>query len=88
MTAIGGILIAVASIAMMVFGIQILIKAFQESVWWGLGYILVPFVSLIYIVMFWDDAKKPFLYSLACVPVLVIGMVLTGVFSGNMAAGM
>jgi len=52
MTAIGGILIAVASIAMMVFGIQILIKAFQESVWWGLGYILVPFVSLIYIVMF------------------------------------
>ena len=88
MTAIGGILTLAASIAMLVFGIQILIKAFQESIWWGLGYILVPFVGLIYIIMFWDDTKKPFLYSLACVPVLVIGMVLAGAFSGDMSAGM
>ena len=88
MTAIGGILALVASIGMMVFGVQILIKAFQESVWWGLGYLCVPFVWLIYIVMFWDDTKKPFLYSLACVPVLVLGAVLLGAFSGDMSAGM
>ena len=88
MTAIGGILALAAGLGMLVFGIQILIKAFQQSIWWGLGYIFVPFVSLIYIVMFWDDTKKPFLYSLACVPVFVLGMVLAGSFSGDMSAGM
>ena len=88
MSAIGAILMFAASIGMLVFGIQILIKAFQQSVWWGLGYIFVPFVALIYVVMFWDDTKKPFLYSLACVPVLVVGLLLSGGFSGNMAAGM
>ncbi len=88
MSAIGAILMFAASIGMLVFGVQILIKAFQQSVWWGLGYILVPFVGLIYIVMFWDDTKKPFLYSLACVPVLFVGMALSGAFSGNMTAGM
>ena len=59
MAAIGGILALVASLGMLVFGIQILIKAFQQSIWWGLGYLFVPFVGLFYIVMFWDDAKKP-----------------------------
>ena len=88
MTAIGGILTLVASLGMLVFGIQILIKAFQQSIWWGLGYLFVPFVGLFYIIMFWDDAKKPFLYSLACAPVLVIGMVLAGAFSGDLSAGM
>ena len=88
MTILGGILALVASLGMLVFGIQILIKAFQQSLWWGLGYVLVPFVGLIYIVMFWDDTKKPFLYSLACVPVMVLGMVLSGAFSGELSAGM
>ena len=34
MAAIGGILALVASLGMLVFGIQILIKAFQQSIWW------------------------------------------------------
>ena len=88
MSVIGGLLMLVASIGMLVFGIQILVKAFQESIWWGLGYIVVPFVGLIYIVMFWDDTKKPFLYSLACMPVLAIGMALSGAFGGDMSIGM
>ena len=64
------------------------VEAFQQSIWWGLGYLFVPFVGLFYIVMFWDDVKKPFLYSLACAPALMIGMVLAGAFSGDLSAGM
>ena len=39
MAAIGGILALVASLGMLVFGIQILIKAFQQSIWWGLAHV-------------------------------------------------
>jgi hypothetical protein len=37
--------------------------AFQTSVWWGLGSLLLPLVSLIFVIMHWPVAKKPFLIS-------------------------
>ncbi|MEQ9497006.1 MAG: hypothetical protein RIT81_09105 [Deltaproteobacteria bacterium] len=40
------------------------VLAFQESVLWGIGSIMVPFVSLVFAIMFWDVTKKPFLISL------------------------
>jgi hypothetical protein len=46
-------------------GIWLLVVAFQESVWWGLGSLLLPFVSLIFVIMHWQVSKKPFLISLA-----------------------
>ena len=61
---------------MLIFGIIILIKAFQESVLWGLGSIFIPFVSLIFVIKFWDRCKKPFLYSLGALVVYLIGMAL------------
>ena len=76
MTVIGMILAGIGVIIMLIFGIILLIKAFQESVWWGLGYIFVPFVALIFIIKYWSICKKPFLYSLVGVVIYVIGMVL------------
>ena len=61
MSAIGLVLAGIGGIAVMVFGVILLVKAFQTSVLWGLGYIFVPFVSLVFVVMHWQETKKPFL---------------------------
>jgi hypothetical protein len=46
-------------------GIWLLVVAFQKSVWWGLGSLLVPMVSLVFVILNWQDSKKPFLIQLA-----------------------
>ncbi len=60
----------------LVFGIQLLILAFRTSILWGLGYIFVPFVSLIFIAVHWDEAKTPFLRGLLAIPFFIGAVVL------------
>lgn len=55
-----------------------LIEAFGTSVLWGLGYLFVPFVSLIWLVLHWDRGGKPFLISLAGGGLLIVGAMLSG----------
>ena len=43
----------------------VLLVAFQENVSWGVGCLFVPFVSLIFLMIYWDNAGKPFLVQLA-----------------------
>ena len=76
MGAIGLALAGVGGIVMMVFGVILLVKAFQTSVLWGLGYIFVPFVSLVFVALHWQETKKPFLYLLAGSAVMVVGLAL------------
>ena len=61
---------------MFIAGVLILVKAFQTSVLWGLGYIFVPFVSLIFVVLYWQETKKPFLYLVGGAAILLVGVVL------------
>ncbi len=61
----------------LIFGIQLLIIAFRQSVWWGLGFLFVPFVSLIFVIMHWEQTSKPFLLYLICIPFFVVGAILT-----------
>jgi Na+/proline symporter len=60
----------------LVFGIQLLILAFRTSILWGLGYLFVPFVGLIFIALHWDEAKSPFLRSLLAIPCIIAGALL------------
>ena len=76
MEILGFALIIIGAIIAVVFGIQLLILAFRTSILWGLGYIFVPFVSLIFIIVHWDDAKTPFLRGLIAIPFYVIGILL------------
>jgi len=78
----GMALAAPAGIAMLVFSIQILIMAFKTSIGWGLGSLLIPFVILIFVIKHWSETKKPFLYSLACLPVYLIGFALMAMGGG------
>ncbi len=70
------LLMAIGGIIGLVFGIMILVKAFQTSVGWGLACLLVPFVSLIFVITHWEETKKPFLLGLLAIPFQVVGMML------------
>ena len=55
-------------------GIWLLVVTFKTSVWWGLGSLFIPFVSLIFVIMNWQATKKPFLIQLAGVVLVVIAL--------------
>jgi len=76
------ILFGAGLIVGLVYGIILLVKAFQVSIWWGLGYLLVPFVALVFVIMHWDVAKKPFLMSLLSIPLILLGVVLAPTGTG------
>jgi len=61
-------------------GIMLLIAAFQESILWGLGTLIVPFVGLIFICLHWDVSKRPVVVKLAGLVVLGMGMALIMMF--------
>ena len=61
MQIVGMLLFAVGGITCLAGGIWFLVVAFQESILWGIGCLLVPFVALIFLFMHSDKALKPFL---------------------------
>jgi hypothetical protein len=67
------LLLVVGIILALIGGIGMLIVAFRESVLWGIGCLLIPLVSLIFVISHWDEAKKPFLIQLAGVVLLILG---------------
>lgn len=68
---IGSICFAASMLICLFYGIILIIMAFQESILWGLGYLFVPFVNLIFIIMFWTETKGPFLKGLLGVALLI-----------------
>ncbi len=82
MQILGLIFILAGAIVACVYGIIILIKAFKTSVLWGLGSLFVPFVGLIFVIMNWEECKKPFLMSLLCIPLYLLGFFLSSMGAG------
>lgn len=54
------VIMTIGSAVCFVGGLWLLINAFRVSVWWGLGYLFVPFVALFFLFSHWDEARKPF----------------------------
>jgi hypothetical protein len=79
---LGILLVVIGAIIGLIFGIQLLILAFRTSILWGLGYLLVPFVALIFVIVHWQEAKTPFLRCLLAIPFYVGGMLLLGAGGG------
>jgi len=66
--------------------IWLLVVAFKKSIWWGLGSLLIPFVSLIFVILNWQDSKKPFLIQVAGVVLCLVGGWKLGSMAGITAA--
>jgi uncharacterized membrane protein len=79
MAIVGGILMAIGGIAGLVFYIQILIKAFQTSIGWGLGSLIVSPVALVFVFTHWAETKKPFLYWLLTLVPCILGAILMAI---------
>tara|TARA_B100000609_G_scaffold187541_1_gene173064 strand:- start:508 stop:768 length:261 start_codon:yes stop_codon:yes gene_type:complete len=73
MAILGGIIFFIGIAISLVGGIWFLIEAFKESIWWGLGCLLISFVSLIFLCMHFQAVKKPFFIQLAGLALLIIG---------------
>lgn len=71
-------LILVGALIALFYGIKLIILAFNTSILWGLCYLFVPFASLAFVALHWDDAKSPFLRSLLAIPLCVGGVFLAG----------
>jgi hypothetical protein len=57
--------------------IMMLIVAFRSSIWWVLGCLFVPFVSLIFIISHWEDTKKILAWQfLVGMPLMVGGILM------------
>ena len=70
------ILWIVGSIVSLIGAIWFLIAAFRQSILWGLGCIFVPFVSLIFLIVHWRDAAKPFGVSLLGSIIIAVAAVI------------
>jgi len=67
---------AASALVALFYGVILIIKAFKTSILWGVAYLLIPFAALVFIIMHWDDTKKPFLKSLISLPLCLIGLAM------------
>jgi hypothetical protein len=74
-------LIVLGSLISVVAGIWYIVACFQESIWWGLGGLFVPFVQLVFLFVHWDRAKAPFLLGLAASLMVIGAMFLSPEFA-------
>ena len=71
----GILLIILGGLIGFVCTIWILVLAFRESIWWGLG-CFISIIQLVFIFTHWEEAKKPFLISLVATALCILGFVL------------
>ena len=76
MEIIGLVLFFIGLIISFIYGIKLIIIAFQESVLWGLLYLFLPFANLYFIITRWPECKSPFLKTLIAFPFFIVGAVM------------
>lgn len=69
----------IGALLCIVGGLWIVVNAFKESIWWGLGSLLIPLVGLIFAIMNFAENKIPLLLYVIGIVVLFVG----GAFSGQ-----
>ncbi|MFK3651381.1 hypothetical protein ACI2IY_23540 [Lysobacter enzymogenes] len=67
-------------------GLWLLVLAFQEGIWWGLGSLLLSPVMLVFVILHWSVAKRPFLINLGGAALMIVG-VLIGQAQGPATTG-
>ena len=70
--AIGGLLLGAYG------GIWLLVESFKAGVLWGLCYVFLPPAQLVFIILHWENAARPFCYYLSGVGLILLAVFLTG----------
>ena len=66
--------LAVIGLGLIVIGgIWTIVAAFKTSIGWGIGCLVIPPVSLVFLFKYWDESKTPFFVQLAGIVLLVVG---------------
>lgn len=76
METVGMIIWIIGAIISVIGGIWFLVVAFRQSIWWGLGSLFIPLVSIIFLILHWGEAAKPFFVSLLGVVIMVVVAIL------------
>lgn len=76
MSALLGLIVIAALVVIVIGGIWMLIQAFSESILWGLGCLIVPFVSLAFLIVHWRKAKDPFFLQLMGLGAIILASFL------------
>jgi hypothetical protein len=56
--------------------IWLVIRVFEQSAWWGLGALFIPFVGIIAIALFWDKTKRSFVGQFICLGISFMGFLM------------
>jgi hypothetical protein len=75
---LGTVLYVTGIMIALICDIWIVVLAFQESVLWGLGCLFLPFIGIVFAIMYWDTAGKPFLISLGGAALAFVGGLIGG----------
>ena len=68
-------ILAIAALFSLIAGIWFLVVAFKEHILWGLAVIFLPLAALIFLIMHWEEAKRPFLLNLLSIILIILGAV-------------
>jgi hypothetical protein len=61
---LGGLMLLLGIGLVLVGYVYFLVVAFSESILWGLGVLFVPVVPLVFLIVNWSVAKRPFFWQL------------------------
>lgn len=59
-----------------VASIMMLVASFSTGIFWGLGVLFVPFVSLLFVICHWSKAKKAFILALTAAAIAFCGVLM------------
>lgn len=61
-----------------IFGwLMFLVAAFRESIWWGLACLFIPIVQLIFLIVHWREARKPFFLQLLALVLFIVAILVS-----------
>ena len=72
----GTIIVFVAYGVILVGAVMMLIEAFRVGVLWGIACLLLPIVSLFFIIVHWHVAKRPLGVQIVGLLILLVGFFL------------
>jgi hypothetical protein len=76
MSGLALVIVGIGVITGTVGGIWLLIISFRTSILWGLGCIFVPFVSLLFVIIHWREAKGAFALNAGGALIVIFGVVV------------